>query len=133
MEAKARRLGVADRVVFAGYIPDREKADHYRLADAFVMPGRGEGFGIVYLEAMACGIPVVASSADASQEAVRSGELGVVVDPDDIDSVKRGILHALQTPRGVPEGLDYFAVSRFRERWHQVVGACVFTAKSAVH
>ena len=129
LEAKAHRLGVADRVVFAGYIPDREKADHYRLADAFVMPGRGEGFGIVYLEAMACGIPVVASSADASQEAVRNGQLGVVVDPDDIDSVKRGILHALQTPRGVPEGLDYFAVSRFQERWHQVVSACVSTAR----
>jgi len=133
LRIKAELLGVADHVVFTGYVPEDEKIDHYRMADAFVMPGRTEGFGIVYLEAMACGIPVVASSADASQEAVRSGELGVVVDPDDSDSVKSGILHALQTPRGVPEGLDYFAVSRFRERWHQVVGACVSTASSAVH
>ena len=43
LEEKARSLGVHERVVFAGYIPESEKADHYRLADAYVMPGRGEG------------------------------------------------------------------------------------------
>ena len=133
LRIKAGLLGVADHVVFTGYVPEDEKIGHYRMADAFVMPGRTEGFGIVYLEAMACGIPVVASSADASREAVRNGQLGVVVDPDKIDSVKRGILHALKTPRGVPEGLDYFAVSRFQARWHQVVGAYVSTARSAAH
>jgi glycosyltransferase involved in cell wall biosynthesis len=130
LEAKARRLGVADRVIFAGYVPEAEKADHYRLADAFVMPGRTEGFGIVYLEAMACGIPVVASRADASQEAVRGGALGEVVDPDDPASVKRGIRNALQRPRGVPEGLDYFSADRFVERWHAVITA-VFAGDDA--
>ena len=121
LEAKARQLGVADRVVFAGYVPEDEKADHYRLADAFVMPGRGEGFGIVYLEALACGVPVVASSADASREAVRDGRLGVVVDPDDQASIREGILDALAPPKGVPEGLDYFSQERFDERWRTVV------------
>jgi glycosyltransferase involved in cell wall biosynthesis len=124
LERKAERLGLSDRVVFAGYVPEEEKEDHYRLADAFVMPGRGEGFGIVYLEAMACGVPVVASSADASREAVRDGQLGVVVDPDDPTSVKAGILEALRAPHGVPQGLDYFSVERFRERWHDVVDTC---------
>ena len=42
-----------DRVIFAGHISEAEKVDHYRLADVFVMPGWGEGFGIVYLEALA--------------------------------------------------------------------------------
>ncbi|WP_263835209.1 glycosyltransferase family 4 protein [Salinibacter sp.] len=124
LEEKARALGVQDRVVFAGYIPEEEKVDHYRVSDAFVMPGRTEGFGIVYLEALACGVPVVASSADASQEAVREGELGVVVDPDDPDDVTAGILEALQEPRGVPDGLEYFSVERFRERWHRIVREC---------
>jgi glycosyltransferase involved in cell wall biosynthesis len=121
LRAKAGHLGVVDHVVFTGYVPEEEKIDHYRMADAFVMPGRTEGFGIVYLEALACGIPVVASSADASAEAVRYGELGEVVDPDDLGSVKRGILNALQTPRAVPDGLDYYAVSRFQARWHQAL------------
>jgi glycosyltransferase involved in cell wall biosynthesis len=124
LEAKVEHLGVEDRTVFAGYVPEHEKEDHYRLANAFVMPGRGEGFGIVYLEALACGVPVVASSADASREAVRDGELGTIVDPDDPGSIKRGILDALNTSAGVPDGLDYFSVDRFQERWHRVVDDC---------
>lgn len=124
LERKAERLGIDDRVVFAGYVPEDEKADHYRLADVFVMPGHGEGFGIVYLEALACGVPVVASSADASQEAVRDGELGIVVDPSDPEAIKDGIRDALDTSPGVPDGLDYFSVDRFRERWHRVVVDC---------
>ncbi len=76
LEAKAACLGVADRVVLAGFIPETAKADHYRLADAYVMPGWGEGFGIVYLEAMACGLPVLGSKLDGSREALREGDLG---------------------------------------------------------
>lgn len=121
LERKAERLGVADRTVFAGYVPEEEKEDHYRLADAFVMPGRGEGFGIVYLEAMACGVPVVASCADASQEAVRNGQLGAVVDPDDPDDLKRGIKQALAADHGVPDGLDYFSYDNFEARWHRLL------------
>src|SRR5581483_442399 len=110
LEAKAAQLGLSDRVVFAGYVPDEEKAAHYRLADAFVMPGRGEGFGIVYLEAMACGVPVVASKRDASREVVRDGELGIVVDPDAPGELRAGILAVLRCPKGtVPAGLSYFS------------------------
>lgn len=135
LEAKATRLGVGDRTIFAGYVPEEEKVGHYRMADAFAMPGRTEGFGIVYLEALACGVPVVASRADASKEAVRNGKLGAVVDPDDPASVKEGILKALREPHGVPDGLDYFSVDRFRARWHRVVENCVRdvpTAEAAV-
>ena len=121
LERKAERLGVADRTVFAGYVPEEEKEDHYRLADAFVMPGCGEGFGIVYLEAMACGLPVVASSADASREAVRDGQLGVVVDPDEPDDLKRGVYNALNAGRGVPTGLEYFSFDQFVKRWRQTI------------
>lgn len=122
LEAKAVSLGVADRVVFAGYIPETEKADHYRLADAYVMPGSGEGFGIVFLEAMACGIPVVASKADGSREAVRDGELGIIVDPANRDEVKAGILKALKEgKRGVPEGLSFFSYENFSRRVHKII------------
>lgn len=68
-------LGVADRVVFAGFVPSDQLAAHYRLADAYVMPSQ-EGFGIVYLEAMACGIPVLSGDADGSADPLQDGRLG---------------------------------------------------------
>jgi phosphatidylinositol alpha-1,6-mannosyltransferase len=122
LEAKARSRGIHDRVVFAGFIPEAEKADHYRLADAFVMPGRGEGFGFVFLEALACGIPVLGSSLDGSREALRQGELGILVDPERPDDVQAGILAALKRPRGViPAGLEYFSFENFEKRCHEIV------------
>lgn len=122
LEAKVESLRLNKHVVFTGFIPEAEKADYYQLADAFAMPGRGEGFGIVYLEAMACGVPVVASKADASSEAVRNGELGIIVNPDDPEEIEAGILEALKRPKGVvPEGLDYFSDDNFEQRCHQIL------------
>jgi glycosyltransferase involved in cell wall biosynthesis len=84
-EARLRGLvkgfGQEDAVIFAGFVPDEELADHYRLCDAFVMPSTGEGFGIVYLEAIGCGRPCVAGNLDASPEALGDGRWGFVVDP----------------------------------------------------
>ena len=116
LQKKAEKLGVADRVVFAGYIPEMEKADHYRLADAYVMPGRGEGFGIVYLEAMACGIPTVASKLDGSRDALRNGQLGFLADPTDLKGVQQAVTQALKKEKGIPEGLAYFSVGAYRQR-----------------
>lgn len=113
---KAGRLGLEGHVIFAGRIPEAEKADYYRLADAYVMPSRGEGFGFVLLEAMACGVPVVASSIDGGREATRDGLLGVLVDPSDLGDVTRGIMEALRRPREVPPGLEHFSFGAFQER-----------------
>jgi glycosyltransferase involved in cell wall biosynthesis len=116
LQRKARALGIADRVVFTGMVREEEKADLYRLADVYVMPSRGEGFGIVLLEAMACGVPVVASKIDGSREAVRNGELGLLVDPDDPAEIEAAVLESLSRPREVPVGLEYFSFERFRQR-----------------
>ena len=86
------------------------------------MPGHGEGFGIVYLEAMACGIPVIASTMDGSREAVRDGALGLMVNPGDPPALRAAIRTALTQPRGVvPPGLDYFDLGQFNERVHGIV------------
>jgi glycosyltransferase involved in cell wall biosynthesis len=124
LEGEARRLGVADRVVFAGRVEEEHKVEHYRLADAFVMPGRGEGFGIVYLEALACGVPVVGSVLDASREALLDGRLGALVDPDDPRDLLRGIHEALGRPKGhAPELLSEFSERRYVERVHAILDA----------
>ncbi|HMA02424.1 MAG TPA: glycosyltransferase family 4 protein, partial [Gemmatimonadaceae bacterium] len=121
LEAKAASLGVSNRVVFAGFVPEEEKADHYRLADAYVMPGRGEGFGIVYLEALACGLPIVASSLDASEEVVLNRGFGRVVNPDRPSELKAACLDVLSehyAERVVPRELAMFSTARFRARWN---------------
>jgi glycosyltransferase involved in cell wall biosynthesis len=86
------------------------------------MPSRGEGFGFVLLEAMACGVPTVASRLDGGREAVRDGMLGVLVDPCDLEDVKRGIREALRRGRGEPpSGLDFFSFDNFASRARRLV------------
>ena len=116
LRKKAAEFRVGERVIFTGLVDESEKADHYRLADAFALTGRGDGFGFVLLEAMACGIPAVASVLDGSQEALLDGEIGLLVNPDDNTSLLSGLSAALRQPKGIPEGLAYFAYDRFCER-----------------
>ncbi|PSB21773.1 glycosyl transferase group 1 [filamentous cyanobacterium Phorm 46] len=71
----AQDLGVAEKVIFAGFVPTADLAAHYQLADAYVMPSQ-EGFGIVYLEALACGLPVLAGDSDGSADPLQDGKLG---------------------------------------------------------
>ncbi len=88
-------LGVSDRVVFAGFVPTEDLAEHYRLADAYVMPSQ-EGFGIVYLEAMACGVPVLSGDADGSADPVQDGALGWRVPHRDPNAVAAACIEILK-------------------------------------
>jgi glycosyltransferase involved in cell wall biosynthesis len=105
LEAMARDLGVEHAVTCAGFVPDEELADHYRLADVFAMPSAGEGFGIVFLEAMACGTPVLAGNRDGSVEALDGGRLGSLVDLTDVKAIADGIIALLQQ-QGPPWWFD---------------------------
>lgn len=126
LQRKAATAGLAGRVVFAGWVPDDQKAAHYRLADAFAMPGRGEGFGIVFLEAMACGIPVLASAIDGSREAVLDGQLGLLADPRDPADLRAKLGALLRQPRGqAPAGLSVFAYDAFARKVGALLDAWV--------
>jgi glycosyltransferase involved in cell wall biosynthesis len=91
----AQELGVADRVVFAGFVPTPDLAEHYRVADAYIMPSQ-EGFGIVYLEAMACGKPVLSGDADGSADPVQDGRLGWQVPHRDPEAVAAACIEILK-------------------------------------
>ena len=83
LEQLARLEGVTDAVIFAGRVSQDELADYYRLCDLFALPSTGEGFGIVFLEALGCGRPVLGGKLDGARDPLADGELGVLVDPDD--------------------------------------------------
>ena len=94
LENLTRELGVADRVVFAGFVPGEALPDLYRLADAYVMPSQ-EGFGIVYLEAMACGVPTIAGDADGSVDPLQDGTTGWRVPHRDPEAVAAAVIELL--------------------------------------
>jgi glycosyltransferase involved in cell wall biosynthesis len=93
-----RDLGLESHVHLPGFLPDAELIDHYLLADVFVMPSKKEGFGLVFIEALACGVPVVAGDADGSAEALQNGRLGLLIDPDDPAAIAGAIRQTLQHP-----------------------------------
>jgi glycosyltransferase involved in cell wall biosynthesis len=128
LEDRVRDMGLTDHVVFTGMVAEAEKADHYRLADVYVMPSRGEGFGFVLLEAMACGIPSIGSTRDGTREAMREGLLGPIVDPLDQQGVIEAVIASLDRPRAIPEGLDYFAFPAFAQRLAAMTGALMAQA-----
>jgi phosphatidyl-myo-inositol dimannoside synthase len=94
LQQLALDCGVSDRVVFAGFVPTEELISHYRLADAYIMPSQ-EGFGIVYLEAMACGIPVLSGDADGSTDPLQNGKLGWQVPYRDSEAVAKACIEIL--------------------------------------
>lgn len=86
LEHIAETLGVRDRVHFVGHVPFDELPSYYNVADLFVMPSREEppdveGFGIVFLEAGACGTPVIGARSGGIPDAIRDGETGLLVPP----------------------------------------------------
>lgn len=95
LEQLAQELGVSEQVVFAGFVPTEELPDHYRVADAYVMPSQ-EGFGIVYLEAMASGIPVLSGQGDGSADPLQDGKLGWQVAHRDPEAVAQACIEMLE-------------------------------------
>lgn len=91
-------LDLRGQVTFLGTIPHRELVDRYRRAAVFCLPSRQEGFGIVFLEAMACGKPVVAGRAGAAPETVAEGETGWLVDPGDSEALAGAVAGLLADP-----------------------------------
>jgi len=98
LELLAGNLAIADKVRFLGYISAEDMPDHFRLADVFVMPSTCEGFGIVFLEAMASGIDVIAGNRDGSLDAVCDGLVGRAVDPDSREELTTAISDSLNHP-----------------------------------
>jgi phosphatidylinositol alpha-1,6-mannosyltransferase len=109
LEELTRRTGMRERVVFAGAVSPAELADYFQIADVFAMPSTGEGFGIVFLEAAAADLPVIAGNRDGSVDALADGAIGALLDPESTSALARALVAALEGR--LPSGLE--AVRRF--------------------
>ena len=89
-------LGIAGQVIIPGYLDDKDLEAHFALSTLYVMPSRKEGFGLVFIEAMYYGLPVIAGNEDGSVDALLEGRLGQLVDPEDPAAIAAAIGKVLQ-------------------------------------
>lgn len=115
LQAKAAALGVADRALFTGHVSEATLAELYRRCAIFAMPSRGEGFGLVYLEAMRAGKPVVALAGTAAAEIVIDRETGLLV-PDAPSGQTEHLTAALHTLLADPDRARAMGAAG-HERW----------------
>ena len=92
LQSLAHTLGVSDRVRFLGECDLETLVDAYRLADLFVMPSAGEGFGISFIEAMACGTPALGLRVAGAADAFADGEIGTLVSKARLFCAIKGLL-----------------------------------------
>jgi phosphatidylinositol alpha-1,6-mannosyltransferase len=119
LERLVAKRQLAGQVTFAGRVPDRCLLDHYAIADVFVMPhrqlpsGDTEGFGVVFLEANACGVPVVAGISGGAPDAVQNHVNGLTVDGDDVGAIAQAVLQILEDD-GLRDRLRQGGLARVR-------------------
>ena len=111
-------LGLHDVVIFTGFVQDEEMAAHFNLGDIFIMPSEKEGFGIVFIEAMFYGLPVIAGNKDGSTDALWNGELGTLIDPDNNDEIVSAIKNMLNYPERYIPSEDKLH-ERFSYTWYK--------------
>ncbi|GIW56226.1 MAG: hypothetical protein KatS3mg082_2630 [Nitrospiraceae bacterium] len=125
LRAVAAALGIQDRVTFWGVLDDARLAAAYEDCDVFVMPSKGEGFGIVFLEAMLRGKPCIGGAHGGTPEVIEHGESGFLVEYGDVDALVRYLvalradaeLRRKMGQRGRELATTRFSAAAFRERW----------------
>jgi phosphatidylinositol alpha-1,6-mannosyltransferase len=120
-------------VRFAGYVPASELAGHYQLADVYIMASREigetgdvEGFGITFLEAGACGVPVIGGRSGGVSDAVVDGSTGVLVDPLDADQIA-AVLIRLLADEDLSRSMGRAGRRRVEEnlQWRHMAARCI--------
>lgn len=135
----SEQLGIKDRVRFAGAVPEDKKIEYYQSADIFVLPSvsRAEAFGLVLLEAQACGVPVIASNLPGVRTVLKNGETGLLVRPGDAKDLKFQISDLLSDEaRWKQMGLkarqwveDRYGIESVMAKWKMLYRNCLIATK----
>lgn len=112
---------ITENVIVPGFISEKEVTDHYKLADVFIMPSRKEGFGIVFLEALASGTPVIGGNQDGTVDALYNGSLGKLINPTKVEEISNSLIQQLRNPNSTKKivqekVLNHYEFSRYKER-----------------
>jgi glycosyltransferase involved in cell wall biosynthesis len=105
-------------VVFTGPIANDERTDYYNLSDLYILPSKFEGFGIAFIESLACGVPVIASDGYGCRAGLLNEELGLAIPPDDIVAIAKAMVSILN--RTAPSRL--FEREMLRQKTLEVYG-----------
>ncbi|MGG9972089.1 glycosyltransferase family 4 protein [Ferruginibacter sp. SUN002] len=120
LDTLIKELNIEKYVVFAGFVPDEAIAEHFNLADVYVMPSKKEGFGIVFIEAMYYGKPVIAGNKDGSVDALAGGDFGLLVDPDDeveiMNAIKKVVANTQAYIPDHQEFMNKFSFPVYKEK-----------------
>lgn len=133
IDALVSHYGVQEHVVLTGFLKEEELVAHYQMADLYIMPSKKEGFGIVFIEAIVCGVPVVAGNADGSVDALLGGETGLLVNPDseaEIEqALRKSIEHNIRADEALLKArrartLDSYSFDSYKQRLKTLVINC---------
>ena len=118
---------VANEVKLTGFIEDDEVSTYFGIADVFAMPSKKEGFGIVFIEAMACGLAVIGGNQDGSVDALRNGEMGTLINPDDNEQLIQAITKYLNNDTHfnhlemIKKTEAYFGYAQYRNQVKNII------------
>ncbi|RNL51121.1 glycosyltransferase family 4 protein [Pedobacter jejuensis] len=121
-----KKSGVERHVTIAGYVSSEELTNHFLLADVLVMPSTGEGFGITFIEAAACGCQSIAGNADGSTDALLNGKLGTLINPDSISELTNAIaLAVLQKTKNYSKiqecCIEHFSFEQYKNKVYNLL------------
>lgn len=101
-----KKNNLQEYIRIIGFVDEAEVTDHFLLSDMFIMPSKKEGFGIVFIEAIASGLNVIAGNKDGSVDALKNGTLGALVDPDNLLEIQNQIRLFLDHPQSNEDKLN---------------------------
>lgn len=120
----SKKLGLADSLILAGFIPDKELVAHFSFADIYIMPSMKEGFGIVFIEAMFYGLHAIGGNKDGTVDALKNGELGLLVNPEDLNEIEDAINKCLNNDFVIEQQkgilLDNFSYENYKHKFEKI-------------
>lgn len=128
LRARVAREGLAGMATFCGYVPDSEMCDYYNLCDVFCMPSTGEGFGIVFLEALACGKPVIMANVGGSPDILDPDLPAKAIDPGHPAAIAEALIRSLNEAEHFNSEevrrlvIEKFGFRRFAQEWYLALG-----------